>query len=153
MIETLELDAEVPGFVGIRVTMTGTIIGRRGRPLTLQKDPRSGHLHVMIDRRKLRVHHAVLEAFVGPRPAGALGRHLDDDPTNNHYSNLAWGNDLENAADRRRNRGYPIRLTDDQVRAILADDRQQCVLAAEYGVSPTTIYKIRAGIRRPQLEP
>lgn len=53
------------------------------------------------------VHHLVLEAFVGPRPEGMIGRHLDDDKHNNHPSNLAWGTDTENKADAARN-GIPI---------------------------------------------
>lgn len=50
-----------------------------------------------------RVHHLVLEAFVGPRPDGALGRHLDDNRENNHVSNLSWGDQSENCHDMVRN--------------------------------------------------
>lgn len=50
-----------------------------------------------------RVHHLVLEAFVGPRPPGALGRHLDDDRENNHVSNLRWGDRSDNTHDMVRN--------------------------------------------------
>ena len=50
-----------------------------------------------------RVHHLVLEAFVGPRPEGALGRHLDDDPENNQVSNLRWGSQSDNTYDMIRN--------------------------------------------------
>lgn len=50
-----------------------------------------------------RVHHLVLEAFVGPRPDGAFGRHLDDDRENNHASNLRWGTRSDNTGDMVRN--------------------------------------------------
>ena len=38
-----------------------------------------------------RVHCLVLEAFVGPCPAGMKACHRDDVRTNNHISNLYWG--------------------------------------------------------------
>jgi HNH endonuclease/NUMOD4 motif len=53
--------------------------------------------------RPVRVHHLVLEAHVGPRPAGLHGLHWDDDPLNNHVSNLRWGTDAENQRDTTRN--------------------------------------------------
>lgn len=46
-----------------------------------------------------RVHQAVLEAFVGPCPAGYLVMHLDDDPSNNALSNLSYGTPQENLDD------------------------------------------------------
>ncbi|MBV9921114.1 MAG: HNH endonuclease [Pseudonocardia sp.] len=49
---------------------------------------------------KVRVHRLVLLAFVGPPPEGAPhGLHEDDDRSNNHVSNLYWGDQLENAND------------------------------------------------------
>jgi hypothetical protein len=51
-------------------------------------------------RRK--VHHLVLEAFVGPCPDGMECRHKDGDRKNNHVGNLEWGTRLEQAADKRR---------------------------------------------------
>lgn len=50
-----------------------------------------------------RVHILVLEAFVGPRPDGAFGRHIDDDRENNHLSNLRWGDRSDNSHDMVRN--------------------------------------------------
>ena len=55
-----------------------------------------------------KVHHLVLAAFVGPRPAGMEALHADDNPINNHATNLRWGTRLTNAADRRRNGGYAL---------------------------------------------
>jgi hypothetical protein len=46
------------------------------------------------------VHCLVLEAFVGPKPAGLQGCHAPDpDSSNNALSNLRWGTPTENAAD------------------------------------------------------
>lgn len=45
------------------------------------------------------VHHLVLEAFVGPRPAGMQGCHRDDDPRNNALDNLRWDTPAGNKSD------------------------------------------------------
>ncbi len=46
----------------------------------------------------------VLTLFVGPKPeAGHVARHLNDDFTNNHVSNLAWGTRRDNRIDASRN--------------------------------------------------
>lgn len=52
-----------------------------------------------------RVHVLVLTAFIGPRPAGMVSRHLNDIPTDNRLENLAWGTQKDNLEDSRRNGG------------------------------------------------
>ena len=46
-----------------------------------------------------RVQKLVLDAFVGPRPAGAVARHLNDIGIDNRLVNLAWGTASENMRD------------------------------------------------------
>lgn len=53
--------------------------------------------------KKVYVHDLVLAHFVGERPENAYARHLDDDKTNNHVSNLRWGTPSENSYDKVRN--------------------------------------------------
>jgi hypothetical protein len=50
--------------------------------------------------KSYRVHRLVLEAFIGPLPDGMEVRHLDDDPNNNHLTNLVYGTRSENMHDR-----------------------------------------------------
>lgn len=63
----------------------------------------TGHLQVMIGAnskwRTRLVHQLVLEAFVGPRPAGAGTRHLNGIPNDNRLENLTWGTPSENTRD------------------------------------------------------
>lgn len=47
---------------------------------------------------KVYVHRAVAAAFLPPSDAPVV-RHLDDDPTNNVPSNLAWGTQADNVHD------------------------------------------------------
>lgn len=53
--------------------------------------------------RFFRVHHLVAAAFIGPRPEGAVVRHLDDRKDNNRLTNLAYGSQGENMRDIVRN--------------------------------------------------
>lgn len=59
-------------------------------------------------RRKHSLHVLILEAFVGPRPAGMKALHYDDDPQNNALSNLRWGTQSENTFDKVRNGNHPM---------------------------------------------
>lgn len=142
----------VPGWPDVYVTERGDVYGPSGKQLKPYVAD-SGHKHFLIRHRKLRLHHALLLAFVGPRPPGHLGRHLNDDPADNSLANLAWGTYHDNAADRRRNRGYPTAiearspLTAEQVAAIRADPRSSRAIAADHGVSHTTVQKIRRNER------
>lgn len=53
--------------------------------------------------RALSVHHLVASVFLGPRPEGAVVRHLNDTKTDNRASNLAYGTRADNWADGERN--------------------------------------------------
>lgn len=54
-------------------------------------------------RKHKCVHNLVLEAFVGPRPLGMWGCHINDIPTDNRVDNLYWGTPKQNHADSKRN--------------------------------------------------
>lgn len=49
-----------------------------------------------------RVHHLVLETFVGFRLDGTETRHLNGIPADNRLSNLAWGNRIEQISDQKK---------------------------------------------------
>ena len=55
------------------------------------------------NRSTRKVHSLIMEAFKGPRPEGMEIRHLDDNPENNHISNLRYGTSSENRLDSVRN--------------------------------------------------
>lgn len=89
------------------------MIDRQGRVYSLHRqrllDPAtSARGYLVVDGGKWRkgvavyVHRLVLEAFVGPKPEGAVTRHLNGDPTDNRLANLAYGTPAENGADMRR---------------------------------------------------
>ena len=91
------------------VTSEGDVIS------LMKKEPRTlvpwhtnhGHLYVDLSfngiRRRRLIHRLVAEAFL-PNPNNyPVVRHLDDDPENNYYGNLAWGTFMDNRIDMIRN--------------------------------------------------
>ena len=97
---------EVPDFPGYLVSSTGLV---RSPRRTLKQVVRGKYLSVTLcgsRHRQAYVHVLVLEVFVGPRPTGAVTRHLDGDNRNNALSNLTWGTYSENALDRARHGRY-----------------------------------------------
>ncbi|WP_414021392.1 NUMOD4 motif-containing HNH endonuclease [Microbacterium aurugineum] len=112
----------VPGYEGLyEVSDQGRVrsldriglAGQRltGRTLRPQRNSKSGHVVVALyrDGRKSfrKVHQVVAEAFIGPRPLGALTRHLNDVADDNRAVNLAYGTHADNLADARRNGRQP----------------------------------------------
>jgi hypothetical protein len=102
--------------------------------------------------RATKVHLLVLEAFVGPRPSGMVGRHLDGNFRNNALSNLAYGTPQDNMDDRERH-GNTVRGVDKSNTLFTADDiafirtyprhdRYQEELAKKFNVTQSTISKI-----------
>lgn len=53
------------------------------------------------NQRSHHVHRLVMEAFVGPLPAGMQTRHLNGDPSDCRLANLAYGTPTQNALDKR----------------------------------------------------
>lgn len=99
----------IPSAPGYLAGSDGSIWSTKyGAPRRLRSHPdRDGYLQLAtwVDRRQItrKVHHLVLEAFVGPCPPGLMARHLNDVPGDNAIANLAWGTGIENSADKLRN--------------------------------------------------
>jgi len=115
-------------------------------------------LHREGKQTMMRVHVAVLEAFVGPRPPGMVARHYPDrTPTNVAASNLSWASYITNNRDRREhgteadNRGERspnAKLTNAAVRRIRVLARRgvyQRDIAAKVGCSPSNVSRILQG--------
>lgn len=85
-----------------------TLNGKGGLVLWRSQDikpylDRNGHVQYNLYRNsrvtKIQAHRAVLEAFVGPAPAGHECCHRDGDPGNNSVENLYWGTRSDNMRD------------------------------------------------------
>lgn len=126
---------------------------RRGR--ILQPVVKGNGYHVVTlagegKRRQHAIHNLVLAAFVGEKPDGEVGRHLNDRKSDNRLSNLCYGTHKDNAADSIVNGGRPrgsrhgmAKLTEDDVRNIRKLKLDNETLAALYNVHPVHIWSIR----------
>lgn len=159
----------VPGFPAYRIYRDGNLETRwrsgmfysgfevedQWRTPKLSRHER-GYLNVSLrdghgGKRRTHIHVLVAEVFIGPKPfPKAVVRHLDNDPTNNHVSNLAWGTYKDNEDDKiahgtwnTRNGG--ARLTPEQVQDVRlrceAGHRHQDI-ANDFGVSRPTVTRI-----------
>lgn len=96
----------VPGWDGYEVSIDGRVRSYRSRwgmldePSILRSRPGRYDTVVLSGGKTRYVHHLVLEAFVGPRPEGAVGCHNDGNSRNNCAYNLRWDSLSGNQQDR-----------------------------------------------------
>lgn len=162
----------IPGCGGYAVSIDGRVWScwrATGRPdyqqqqsnrwRTLKPSPRKedGRKRYTLRRddgtyRRCYASHLVLEAFVGPCPAGMEACHNNGDCTDDSAGNLRWDTPISNKADMKRHgtqvagETHPkAKLSDQDVRAILdfrAAGYSHKRLAEHYGVSVQRIHQI-----------
>ncbi len=135
-------------------------IGRRyGRVLRPSRG-RKGYLLFRLcvpgqKQKQVRVHRAVLLAFVGPCPEGMQANHKDGDKTNNRPGNLeyvtckenirhCWVNGRHTTEHAKGEANNLAKLTEEKVRKIRAMHPVKSLgqLAAEYGVTKQAIWHV-----------
>lgn len=153
---------DICGFHGYRVCADGSVWSFREFRQWKKLTPRNngarrrltkGYYQAVILQRDGKAHNRlihilVLEAFVGPRPAGMECCHCDGDPTNNRLDNLRWDTRESNLNDKKRHGVPGAKLTSTDVVRILELRRQGVSashLANEFNVTSGTIQKVVAG--------
>ena len=90
---------EIPNHAGYFACEDGTIIGKRGKPIS-GKITWDGYREVVLsdgkERRCVRVHRLIMETFEGPCPKGFQVNHRDGDKLNNAHGNLEYVTSTEN---------------------------------------------------------
>lgn len=90
----------VPGYPGVYATQDGRIYEAMRDRLVERVPYQQVTLSDKHKRKNVYVHRLVALAFNGtPTAEKYLVRHLDGNPSNNHASNLKWGNHRENHED------------------------------------------------------
>jgi hypothetical protein len=157
----------IPGYPGYEVSETGLVRTWRKRNARARPpaEPRivqwvvgdNGRAQVSLSLdgkvKNRQVHQLVLEAFVGPRPEGCVGRHVvDNNPLNNCLSNLAWGTPKQNQEDRlvhgtdlRGAQVYNAKLDDKRAEQVYLAPGKHRDIAQAYGIDRTLVGKIKTG--------
>ena len=135
----------------------GSVHGQWLKIDTTQRYPRVALRNPDGTFSKIRLHVAILETFVGPRPKGHDGRHLDCNRMNNAITNLAWGTRKENMRDSmvhagwRRGANHPKSTISwdsrKRIRDMVRCGISQCETARRFGVTQCAVWKI---IQEPQ---
>lgn len=121
-----EVWSDIPGFPNYLVSNAGRIWSDYSNGFLRPYSMNGYHIGVGLRcngyRHSLYVHQLVAKAFV-PNPRNLpLVRHLDDDPFNNYFENLAWGTQTENMRDARDNGSFDGRCcTSIKIRASTID--------------------------------
>lgn len=102
------------------------------------------------------VHRLVAEAFLENPNNYPFVCHVDDDKSNNKVTNLYWGTQKQNCADRdgytglnpKENKSVTLTKEDvKKIRALLKTDKTQVEIASMFKVSPKTISSINTNKR------
>jgi len=152
----------VIGYAGLyMVSSLGRVYSVRTGRILLGTVTKQGYVQVRLTDRHMNarcrtVHVLAAEAFIGPRPTGHVVNHRNAKKTFNVVSNLEYVTPGENIRRAVRlghlrphfkpgENNINARLTADDVRAIRALREQRvpaAELAAQYGVTTATIYRI-----------
>lgn len=154
--DTTETWREIRGWPNYQVSSWGNVSGARGH--TLVPALVCGYRVISLSggqmRKIARVHTLVANTFLGAPPfVGAVIAHNDGNKQNNRVSNLRWATAVDNQADRARHNtrlagsrvfGAKLKEADIPViRSRILGGEKCSVIAADYGVSKSTIHLIK----------
>jgi hypothetical protein len=155
-----------PGLVGYRVGNDGSVwccrkqgpgehlsdVWRKINPVLDRYGYRVLCVRKNGERKWVKLHHLVLEAFKGPCPEGMIGLHNEDDQEDNRPDHLRWGTHQDNFDDKIKNDCYikgeevnTAKLTAPEVVALRADHKSGMniyELMDRYGIARSTVYSI-----------
>lgn len=126
----------VPNTAGYEVSNLGRVrsyVGQGRRSVDMSKPPKLkkqtltwDRFVVNIEKRAWHVSTLVALAFLGPRPEGAQVLHADDNEWDNRVSNLRYGSQKENSADKLKNGSTrSLRAVEDYVKSITSLGEQE----------------------------
>lgn len=123
---------------------------KRKKSIILKPDINSlGYKRVTLCKEKknkrFQVHRLVYENFVKEIQEGKIINHLDENKSNNHYSNLEEVSALENNYHSRKRLGYKLDL--DEVAFIRNSDLTNKELSEKFNINTRHVTRVRNGKR------
>lgn len=108
---------------------------------------KDGYRVLHLGNKSCKLHRLMLMVYGRAPGYGEQGRHLDGDPSNNEFSNLAWGSGKDNWVDRRNHNreGAEWRrlLTNKQALQIYKDPRPERDIAKDFGIQRICVVLIK----------
>jgi len=140
---------DIPGYEGYyAIDMAGNVFSYRMNRL-LAQSVTGRYAAVKLNRVSRYVHQLILITFIGPRPDGAISRHLDGNCFNNDVFNLEWSTQSQNMLDRKWTGAIADKLTVNEVTGIkylIEKGLSNPEIAGIYGINRKAVYNIRKGI-------
>lgn len=152
---------QIPSFSDNRVGSDGSVWTLKGEHPKLLKHthtPKGYHFVALRNQDGnfvFKVHRLVLDAFVGPRPAGMECCHNDGNKNNNDISNLRWDTPRSNHADRvrhgfdqRGSKNVSAKLNEEvviRIRALKRDGHTNRKVASLVGIDRSVVCRIING--------
>lgn len=135
---------------------TGKIFNSKTNNILTPYESNSGRYVVCLSvngtNHVLPVHKLVYEAFYGKIPEDMTINHIDEDYTNNAYTNLELLTRSENIKEYLKNNGAPAKIYSDTVIEMICDDLKNGIyykdVASAYNIPIRYIYCILKGKRR-----
>lgn len=157
MTKSIYQRKSIPDYQNYEVDTEGNVFNKRTGKRLKQHAGRRGHLQVNLYKDKkgkhFSVHRLVASAFIPNCYDYPQVNHRDNNPANNHISNLKWGTNQMNVDDKvhagRQVKGEQTRcarLTESDVRTIRSIPYHYGMyrqLAIEYGLGPDQTNNIR----------
>jgi DNA-binding CsgD family transcriptional regulator len=117
-----------------------------------------GYGLIWLNGRTVRAHREAFKLWVGPLSDKEVVCHRCDNPPCINPDHLFKGTRLDNNRDTSSKRHFPLgslhhatKLSDEVVDMIKRSPKTNLVLARELGVNPSTISRIKSGLRRKNL--
>lgn len=147
----------IPDFPNYTIDRDGRVFGLYRKRFLNPWASSTGHLRVDIRnsenlQKKPYIHDLVAVTFLGPKPLGAIVRHLNDDPSDNRLQNLKYGNQSDNTADSIKNGRHKQKFSSEQIqhiRDLHATGLKGTDIRELYPCSSRTMTKILTGSMHP----